>query len=92
MNLARNLENAALYFPDRPALREGGLEISYARLNDRANRVATALIGPGKWRKCSIYVRRWKNARWLEFRIRNGERRSRPSSSPNPVKLSIRRP
>jgi long-chain acyl-CoA synthetase len=47
MNLARNLENAAFYFPDRPVLREGGLEISYARLNDRANRVATALIGLG---------------------------------------------
>ena len=47
MNLARNLENAAFYFPDRPALREGGLEISYAQLNDRANRVATALIGLG---------------------------------------------
>ncbi len=47
MNLARNLENAAFYFPDRAALREGGLQINYAQLNDRANRVATALIGQG---------------------------------------------
>jgi long-chain acyl-CoA synthetase len=43
MNLARNLERAAFYFPERPALREGGLEINYAQLNDRANRIAEAL-------------------------------------------------
>ena len=47
MNLAKNLENAAFYFPERPALREAGAEINYAQLNDRANRVATALIGMG---------------------------------------------
>jgi long-chain acyl-CoA synthetase len=47
MNLARNLENAAFYFPERAALREGGVQINYGQLNDRANRVATALIGMG---------------------------------------------
>jgi long-chain acyl-CoA synthetase len=47
MNLARNLENAAFYFPDRAALREGGVQINYAQLNDQANRVATALIEKG---------------------------------------------
>ena len=47
MNLAKNLENAAFYFPERPALREGGVEINYAQLNERANRVATALIELG---------------------------------------------
>ena len=47
MNLARNLENAAFYFPDRPALREGARELTYDQLNRQANRVATALIREG---------------------------------------------
>ena len=33
MNLARNLERSAFYFPDRPAVREGELEITYQELN-----------------------------------------------------------
>jgi long-chain acyl-CoA synthetase len=44
MNLARNLEQSAFFFPDRPALSEDSIETSYAKLNDRSNRVATALI------------------------------------------------
>jgi long-chain acyl-CoA synthetase len=47
MNLAVNLERSAFFFPDRPAVSEDGLEISYARLNEQANRVATALIKMG---------------------------------------------
>ena len=44
MNLARNLERSAFFFPDRPALCEGPSEISYAELNAKANRVGTALL------------------------------------------------
>jgi long-chain acyl-CoA synthetase len=44
MNVSENLERGARYFPDRPALSEDFSETSYAGLNDRANRVATALI------------------------------------------------
>jgi long-chain acyl-CoA synthetase len=47
MNLAKNLEMSALYFPDRPAISEDNSETSYAQLNDRANRIATALIRMG---------------------------------------------
>jgi long-chain acyl-CoA synthetase len=47
MNVARNLERSAFYFPHRPAVSEGMWETSYVRLNERANRVATALIGLG---------------------------------------------
>ena len=47
MNLARNLERSAFYFPDRPALSEGSSEISYRQFNESANRMATALIGMG---------------------------------------------
>jgi long-chain acyl-CoA synthetase len=47
MNLARNLERSAFFFPDRPAVSEGLSEITYAQLNEKANRVATALIRVG---------------------------------------------
>ncbi|MFC1820129.1 class I adenylate-forming enzyme family protein [Thermodesulfobacteriota bacterium] len=51
MNIAKNLERSAFYFPDRPALSEDLSETSYTRLNERANHVATALnkmgIQPG---------------------------------------------
>ena len=47
MNLADNLEASAYSFPKRPAIRETGLEISYAELNSRANRIATGLMRMG---------------------------------------------
>ena len=47
MNIAKNLEYSAFYFPDRPVISEGPSEISYAVLNEQANRVATALIKMG---------------------------------------------
>jgi len=47
MNLARNLESSAFFFPDRPAISEGEKQITYAQLNDQANRIATGLIKMG---------------------------------------------
>jgi long-chain acyl-CoA synthetase len=47
MNLAVNLENSALLFPDKAAIREGDVEISYRELNEGASQVATGLIGLG---------------------------------------------
>jgi long-chain acyl-CoA synthetase len=47
MNIAKNLERSAFYFPDRPAVSEDMSETSYAQLNESANRVATALIKLG---------------------------------------------
>jgi long-chain acyl-CoA synthetase len=47
MNLANNLETSTLLFPDRPAVREAGLELTYGQLDERANRVATGLIKLG---------------------------------------------
>jgi long-chain acyl-CoA synthetase len=47
MNIAINLERSAFYFPHRPVVSEGHSETSYAQLNERANRVATALIKMG---------------------------------------------
>ena len=47
MNVAKNLENAAFYFPDRPAVIEDDRKISFSELNQESNGVATALIGMG---------------------------------------------
>ena len=47
MNISNNLENASFHFPDRLALSDSGLEITYSELNDRANRVATGLLALG---------------------------------------------
>jgi long-chain acyl-CoA synthetase len=47
MNLSHNLESSAFFFPDRPALRQDGMELTYAQLNDQANRIATGLIKMG---------------------------------------------
>ncbi len=47
MNLAHNLEMSARFFPNHPAVRERDRETSYAELNERANRVASALVKLG---------------------------------------------
>jgi long-chain acyl-CoA synthetase len=47
MNLATNLERSAFFFPNQPAISEGGVEISYGQFNERANRIATALLKMG---------------------------------------------
>jgi long-chain acyl-CoA synthetase len=47
MNLAKNLERAAFYFPENPALSEAFSEINYTQFNTYANRLATALIQMG---------------------------------------------
>ena len=51
MNISVILKNSSLMFPDRPAVSENGMEVSYYKLNLLANRVASGLvrlgIGPG---------------------------------------------
>jgi long-chain acyl-CoA synthetase len=47
MNLAKNLERSAFYFPDRPILCEDSVEMTYSQFNQRANQVATALLQMG---------------------------------------------
>lgn len=44
MNLATNLEWSSRFFPDRPVISQGDSILTYARLDQTANRVATALI------------------------------------------------
>jgi long-chain acyl-CoA synthetase len=47
MNLAHNLETSAFFFPDRPAIWEGSIVMTYRELNAHANRIATGLIKMG---------------------------------------------
>jgi long-chain acyl-CoA synthetase len=47
MNLSNNLLRAAKYFPNKPALREDKLELSYSQLNEKVNRTANTLVNLG---------------------------------------------
>ena len=47
MNCAQNLERSALFFPERPAIREAGSEKTYSQLNHQANRIGAGLIKLG---------------------------------------------
>jgi long-chain acyl-CoA synthetase len=67
MNLAVNLERAAFFFPDRPAISEDGKEMTYARLNERANRVATALLKMGVKQGDFIGLYAPNSADWITF-------------------------
>jgi long-chain acyl-CoA synthetase len=67
MNVATNLEASAYFFPERPAVREGSLEVSYARLNEEANRVATALIKLGVKPGDTVAICAVNSVHWVSF-------------------------
>jgi long-chain acyl-CoA synthetase len=67
MNIARNLERSAFYFPGRPVVSEESSETSYAQFNERANRVATALIKMGIKPGDHIGLCAPNSAEWLAF-------------------------
>jgi len=67
MNISNNLENAAFYFPSRPALSDSGLEITYSEFNDRANRVATGLLALGVKPGEHVGLLAPNSANWLIF-------------------------
>ena len=47
MNLSSNLEKSAFFFPERPAVCENDQITTYRQLNEKSNRIATALIKMG---------------------------------------------
>ena len=67
MNIARNLERSAFFFPSRPAISEAGVETSYAGLNDRANRIANSLIRLGVQAGDHVALCAPNSADWLAF-------------------------
>jgi long-chain acyl-CoA synthetase len=67
MNISSNLENASFNFPDRPALSDSGLEITYSEFNDRANLVASGLLTSGVKPGEHIGLLAPNSANWLIF-------------------------
>ncbi|MBM4308539.1 MAG: long-chain fatty acid--CoA ligase, partial [Deltaproteobacteria bacterium] len=47
MNLSSNLEKSTFFFPEQPAVSENGRVTTYQQLNEKSNRIATALIKMG---------------------------------------------
>ncbi|MCX5832496.1 MAG: class I adenylate-forming enzyme family protein, partial [Deltaproteobacteria bacterium] len=67
MNLACNLETSASFFPDRPAIREGGVVMTYGKLNDQGNRIATGLIKMGIKPGQHVGLCAPNSAEWVAF-------------------------
>ena len=67
MNLAENLEHAAFYFPDRPALIDEERQVSYLEFDQESNRVATALIRLGVQPGDHIALCAPNSCCWLAF-------------------------
>ena len=67
MNISTNLERSAYFFPERPAICEGGVETSYRQLNEKANRIATALLAMGVTPGDYLGLCAPNSADWLAF-------------------------
>src|SRR5512137_2755105 len=67
MNLATNLERSAYFFPDRPAVSENGVALSYAQLNEQANRIATKLLEMGLKNGDHVGLCAANSPEWLSF-------------------------
>ncbi|MFH0786458.1 MAG: AMP-binding protein [Pseudomonadota bacterium] len=67
MNLAHNLERSAFFFPDRPAVHQAGLELTYKQLNDQANKIAAGLCRMGVRPGDFIGLCSPNSAEWISF-------------------------
>jgi long-chain acyl-CoA synthetase len=67
MNISKYLEQSAFYFPNNTAIRERGIDISYAELNERANHIATALLGLGLSAGDRIALCAPNSSEWMVF-------------------------
>ncbi|MGC8493207.1 MAG: class I adenylate-forming enzyme family protein [Syntrophobacteraceae bacterium] len=67
MNLAQHLEMSASIFPDRPAVSSSEGQITYAMLEAKASRVATALISMGVEPGDHIGLWAPNSADWIAF-------------------------
>jgi long-chain acyl-CoA synthetase len=67
MNLAVNLERSAFFFPQRPAVRQTGLEVTYTQLNDQSNRIATGLMQIGVKPGEPVGICAPNSAEWIAF-------------------------
>jgi len=47
MNIARNLENTAFFFPDRCAIIDGSRQVTFRQFNTESSQIAAALVAAG---------------------------------------------
>jgi long-chain acyl-CoA synthetase len=67
VNLSRNLERSAFYFPDRVAIIEGKREVSFQEFDKEANLVATALTRLGVQAGDPVALFAPNSYHWLAF-------------------------
>jgi len=67
MNIAANLERSAFFFPSRPAVSEGETETSFSQLNERASRIAAALVRLGVRPGDSVALCAPNSGDWVAF-------------------------
>ncbi len=67
MNVATNLETSAFYFPNNPVVSFHGEEMTYAQLNEHANRIATALMKMGVKAGDHVGLCAPNSSEWLIF-------------------------
>ena len=67
MNLSKNLERSAFYFPDRVSIIEGEREVSFQEFDQETNRVATALISLGVQAGDPVALFAPNSYHWLAF-------------------------
>ena len=67
MNVARNLELSAFYFHGQPVVSEDGVERTYARFNEEANRIGTGLMSLGLQPGNLVGLCAPNSADWLAF-------------------------
>ena len=67
MNLAHNLERSTFFFPDRPAVRQDGMELTFRQLNEQANKIAAGLCRMGVKPGDFIGLCTPNSAEWISF-------------------------
>ena len=64
--LAHVLERASALYPERTAVVDGALRLSYRGLADRVHRLAAALLSCGLGRGDRVAILDWNSHRYLE--------------------------
>jgi long-chain acyl-CoA synthetase len=63
---SRILDRAVRFFPDRPAMIDGDVRLTYRQLGQRANRLANALLGLGLEAGDRVAILDWNSHRYAE--------------------------
>ena len=67
MNIAQNLENTALYFPERCAVADGDRQVSFRQFNLESSKIAAALVAAGVKAGDHVALCAPNSYEWLAF-------------------------